>query len=352
MNEQDYQLNGIQQIGIGVEDLETSWKWYRKAFGMDVPIFQDKAEASLMKRYTGGKIFSRHAVLAMNMQGGGGFEIWQFTNRKPQAPERSVQWGDLGIFAVKIRSRDLEKSRIWLHECGASLLTVINKHPDGKSSFFIRDPFGNIFEICECSSWFSNGNHLHGGVKGVCIGVTDIRKSKSLYEELLGFRNVVYHQELYFQEWDDRKLNSFRVLLSMEGTNPGAFGALLCTAQVELVQVKGKPSQKIFNNRFWGDLGFIHCCLDVNGMASLRTLAEKEEFPFTVDSENSFDMGKAAGHFCYLEDPDGTLVELVETHKVPILEKFGLFLNLKTRNPRKNLPGFLIKMMALNRVRD
>ena len=28
----------------------------------------------------------RHAVLAINIQGGGGFEIWQFTDRQPQPP--------------------------------------------------------------------------------------------------------------------------------------------------------------------------------------------------------------------------------------------------------------------------
>jgi hypothetical protein len=44
---------------------------------------------------------------------------------------------------------------------------------------------------------------------------------------------------------------------------------------------------------------------------------------FTVDSNNSFEMDNASGRFCYIEDPDGTLIELVETHKVPILKKFG-----------------------------
>ena len=32
-------------------------------------------------------------------------------------------------------------------------------------------------------------------------------------------------------------------------------------------------------------------------------------------------MGEAAGHFSYIQDPDGTLIEFVETHKVPILKK-------------------------------
>lgn len=352
MDENRYQLNGIQQVGIGVEDLETSWKWYRKAFGMDVPIFQDKAEARLMKSYTGDEVHSRHAVLAMNMQGGGGFEIWQFTSREPQPFFGTVTWGDLGIFAVKIRTRDVRKSREWLKECGAYLLTPILKHPDGTQSFFIRDPFSNVFEIRESYSWFGSRKHLHGGVMGVCIGVRDLAHSLSLYQKVLGFEKSVYQEEEFSQAWGGNDVVSRRCLLSMSGKNPGAFGALLCTAQIELVQMLHGTPKKLFEDRFWGDLGFIHCCLDVNGMHDLKTKATHAGYPFKVDSEDSFDMGNASGHFCYLEDADGTLIEMVETHKVPIFEKFNWYLQLKSRNPKKNLPVFLVKMLAFNRIKD
>ncbi|MEQ9415318.1 MAG: VOC family protein, partial [Cyclobacteriaceae bacterium] len=74
-------------------------------------------------------------------------------------------------------------------------------------------------------------------------------------------------------------------------------------------------------------------------------------FPFTVDSSNSFDMGKAAGHFTYCEDPDGTLIEFVETHKIPIMEKWGWFLNVKKRNPTKPLPDWLFTLLGLAKVK-
>jgi hypothetical protein len=86
-------------------------------------------------------------------------------------------------------------------------------------------------------------------------------------------------------------------------------------------------------------------------MKNLKKQASDLGFPFTVDSEDSFDMGSASGHFGYLEDPDQTLIEFVETHRVPILQKWNLYLNLKTRNPRKNLPRFMVKLLALNRVK-
>ena len=50
-----YKIGGIQQIGIGVKNLEEAWKWYIRMFGMDCRIFEDEAEAKLMLPYTGGK---------------------------------------------------------------------------------------------------------------------------------------------------------------------------------------------------------------------------------------------------------------------------------------------------------
>ena len=98
-------------------------------------------------------------------------------------------------------------------------------------------------------------------------------------------------------------------------------------------------------------MGYIHLCFDINGMAALRKKCEDKGFPFTADSSDSFDMGEAAGHFSYIEDPDGTLIEFVETHKVPILKKLNLYLNLRKRNPKKPLPNWVVGSLAFNRVK-
>ena len=63
-------------------------------------------------------------------------------------------------------------------------------------------------------------------------------------------------------------------------------------------------------------------------------------------------MGEAAGHFSYNEDRDGTLIEYVETHRVPILKKIGWYLNLKKRNPAKPLPNWIVKSLGFSRVKE
>ncbi len=78
---------GIQQVGIGVSDVAEAFAWYKANLGTDVVIFDEKAPAEFMLPYTGGKPRPRHAVLAMNLQGGGGFEIWQHTGFTPRGPE-------------------------------------------------------------------------------------------------------------------------------------------------------------------------------------------------------------------------------------------------------------------------
>lgn len=58
-------------------------------------------------------------------------------------------------------------------------------------------------------------------------------------------------------------------------------------------------------------------------MDALKQECEDAGFPFTVDSADSFDMGEAAGRFTYIDDPDGTWIEFVETHKVPIAKNWA-----------------------------
>jgi hypothetical protein len=62
-------------------------------------------------------------------------------------------------------------------------------------------------------------------------------------------------------------------------------------------------------------------------------------------------MGKAAGHFSYIEDPDGTLIEFVETHKLPLLKKLGWYLDLRKRRPEKALPTWMLKTLGFSRVK-
>ena len=84
MEERDFFITGIQQVGVGTTSVYDSWKWFIKMFGVDIRVLEDDTVAERMLPYTGGHPRKRHAAIAINLQGGGGFEIWQYSERKPQ----------------------------------------------------------------------------------------------------------------------------------------------------------------------------------------------------------------------------------------------------------------------------
>lgn len=355
-----YLISGIQQMGVGVTNLHEAWEWYRRFFGMDVAIFEEEAEARLMLPYTGGKPRSRHAVLAMNLQSGGGFEIWQYKGRMPKYPGTEIKAGDLGIYACKMKVKNIGEALKHFREIGADILGEPVQDPLGRKTFFISDPYKNIFQFVEANDWFVNEKKVNGGSYGAVIGVSDIDRSLGLYSGILGYDNIIYDKRGVFDDLKclpggEKKFR--RVLLSRTKPFNGAFSKLFGNSVIELISAEEGNPEKIFKDRFWGDPGFIHLCYDISGMDMLKEHCEKSGFAFTVDSKAShdvkgFDMGEAAGHFAYIEDPDGILIEFVETLKVPIVKKLGWYLDMTKRKPGKNLPSWMIRLLKYSRVKD
>jgi catechol 2,3-dioxygenase-like lactoylglutathione lyase family enzyme len=354
-----YQIGGIQQIGVGVKNLKESLDWYISMFGTDCLIFEEDAEAKLMLPFTGGQPRRRHAVLVLNLQSGGGFEVWQHKGRDPQEISDEIRIGDLGILACKIKVKNIEKAYAYFRQNNCNLLGDPSDDPSGNKTFFLKDPFGNIFQMVEGNNWFINEKKVSGGSYGAIIGVSDIEKSKSVYSDILGYDHVIYDSTGSFD--DLKKLpggsNKFRrVLLKRSVPFSGFFSSIFGQSVLELVSQVGTPGKRIFKDRFWGDPGFIHLCYDIWGMDELRKYCNSAGFPFAVDSQNShqgnsFDMGEAAGHFAYIEDPDGILIEFVETHKIPVLKKLGWYIDLRKRNSYKPLPSWILKALKFSRVK-
>jgi catechol 2,3-dioxygenase-like lactoylglutathione lyase family enzyme len=354
----EFYIGGIQQVGIGVANLREAWKWYIEQFGMDCRIFEEEAVAKLMLPYTGGQPRSRHAILAINLQSGGGFEVWQHTGREPVYITEEIKLGDLGIVACKMKVKNISEAFSFYRNNNIALSGEPLPDPSGNKTFFLKDPYGNIFQMVEGNNWFMNEKKVSGGAYGAIIGVSDIEKSRRVYSDILGYDIVVYDSTDVFSDLGSCPggNNTFRrVLLRRSEPERGPFSRLFGKSEIELIHAD-KPGKRIYENRYWGDPGFIQICYDIMNMDGLRTYCEKQGFPFRVDSMrshngNSFDMGEAAGHFAYIEDPDGTLIELVETHKIPILKKVGWYLNLKKRTHGKPLPDWILKTLKFSRIK-
>jgi len=356
----NYQLGGIQQIGIGVKNLKEAWAWYIRMFGMDCRIFDDETEARFMLPYTGGKPQSRHAILALNLQSGGGFEIWQYKGRTPVVISDEVKIGDLGILSCKMKVKNIDEAHTFFRQNDCELLGEPARDPSGRRTFFMKDPFGNIFQMVGSDKWFMNEKKPTGGSYGAIIGVTDIERSKEIYSGILGYDKVVYDSTGVFTDLTVLPGGSGefrRVLLHRSKPFSGFFSRIFGQSEIELICSVSNPGKKIYHNRFWGDPGFIHLCYDIWGMDDLRNFCKSKGYPFVVDSKeskqgSSFDMGEAAGHFAYIEDPDGILIEFVESHKLPVIKKIGWYLDLTRRRSYRPLPNWMTKALRFSRVKN
>jgi len=351
----DYVISGIQQIGAGIPDLMAAFRWYRKKLGFDIRVFEDDGEAELMLPYTGGKPRARHAILALNLQGGGGLEVWQSKSRKTVAPDFELQLGDLGIFSARIKARDVRSAFAYLSEQQAEILGGITADPSGAAHFFVKDPFGLVFQVIKGNGWFSKAKVPTGGAAGCLIGSGDVEKARSFYSEILGYDTVLYDETGTFEDLGPLPGGTARlrrVLLTHSQPRRGAFAPVLGPSRIELIQALERRPRRIFADRQWGDLGFIHICFDINGMEELKDRCQSFGCPFTVDSGSVFDMGDSAGRFAYTEDPDGTLIEFVEARKLEIMKKWGWYLDLSKRDPEKPLPRWMLRSLAFNRVKD
>jgi len=223
-------INGIQQVGIGVKNARAAFEWYKKYFGFNTVVFEDVAEASLMYRYTGGQIHQRYAVLAMNMQGGGGLEIWQYTSRTPKAAKEILQVGDPGIYAIKIKCRNVEALYQYYKKEKITIVSSIAVNAVGEKHFFIRDPFDNLFQLVKDDYWFQNKSELTGGVCGAIIGVSNMESAIQFYKTTLDYQELKFQgniQEENFKELPGGNRKGNYTILKNTPSYRGAFSKLL-----------------------------------------------------------------------------------------------------------------------------
>jgi Lactoylglutathione lyase and related lyases len=350
-------INGIQHIGAGVPDHGASWKWYRKFLGMDIALFDGEAEASLMKIYTRNEIINKRATMILNLHGGCAMEVVSPVSFEASHAAVPFELGDLGIFITQVKSPDVRAAYKWFKQNGADINGEIQKSPYDGESFYVRDPNGLNFQIVDGAEWYMNPRHVTGGTIGCTIGVTNIERSLDLYSKILGYDKVVFDETGVFNDWKNTMPGGGktfrRVLLTQSETPGGGFAKLTGGTFIELAQAIDYTPRKIYADRMWGDTGFVHLGFDVRGMKAIGLDLEKNGFGFTCDTHNTLDMGGTTRVHCtYLEDPDGTLIEMVEVYKIPILKKFGIFLNVEKRNPLKPLPDYMLKALRFSRIKD
>lgn len=350
-------INGIQHLGVGVPELDASWTWYRKFFGLDIPFFNAEAPAPLMQIYTNNEIITKRAAMILNLKGGCAMEVVQPTSFKSTHAKTTFQLGDLGIYIGHIKTPNVKIAFDYFKQNNADVVGDITTTPDNIPAFYVKDPNGLLFMVIENKEWYRKEKHVTGGVVGCTIAVSSIENSMKLYADILGYNHVIYDKTSSFKDYElisEGNKTFRRVKLIQKNRPTGGFNQVSGTSYIELVQeISDRPKHKMYEGRLWGDVGFVHLGFDVRGMQEIGKKLEQEGFGFTCDTNNVLSMGDSTKVHCtYIEDPDGTLIEMIEVYKIPIIEKLGVNLNVEKSPLEKPLPNWLLKALRFSRIKD
>ena len=351
-----YTIQGIQHLGVGVPNHQEAWNWYKKFFGLDISVFNAEAEAPLMTIYTKGDVISKRAAMIFNLKGGCAMEVVCPSTFKATHSDKTFQLGDLGIYIGWIKSPNVKQAFNFFKTNGANVISEISKLPNNWDTFYVKDINGLIFQVIPADDFFTKSpQYSTGGISGCSIGVSDINKALEFYS-ILGYDEIIYDETNIFKDWDNINGgtgNFRRVLVTQSKPSGGGFSKLSGTTYIELVQdISDRKPLKIYEDRLWGDIGFVHLGFDIRNMKVLGNKLNTLGFGFTCDTKEVLSMGENTRVHCtYTEDPDGTLIELIEVYKIPIIEKLGIFLNVEKRDPSKPLPNIMLKALKFSRVK-
>jgi len=348
-------INSMQHIGVAVQDMDASLKYFRKIFGMNIPFFDSVQPAPLMDCYTHGKTITKRASMIMNLQGGCAMEVIRPTTFEPRKADFQIKVGDLHIFQVHMKTRDVKQMQEHCKKNGALGVSEIQLNPAQQNVFDLTDLDGNFFRVEPTKECYREMGHPSNGVAGCSIGVTNMEEALNLYSNLLGYDEVVFDRTGTFNDWRHLPGGTEqyrRVRLKQSAPTGGGFARVMGETFIELVQALDRVPARTFKGRIWGDSGFVHLGLDVKGMKKLGENLGAQGFGFRCDSNDALSMGQTKVHCTYIDDKDGTLIELIEVYKVPIVEKWGVFLNVEKRDPLKPLPNFMLNALRFSRIKD
>jgi hypothetical protein len=322
---------------------------------MNIPFFDSVQPAPLMDCYTHGKTITQRASMIMNLQGGCAMEVIRPTTFEPRKADFQIKVGDLHIFQVHMKTRDVKQMQEHCKKNGALGVSEIQLNPAQQNVFDLTDLDGNFFRVEPTKECYREMGHPSNGVAGCSIGVTNMEEALNLYSDLLGYDEVVFDRTGTFNDWRHLPGGTEqyrRVRLKQSAPTGGGFARVMGETFIELVQALDRVPARTFKGRIWGDSGFVHLGLDVKGMKKLGENLGAQGFGFRCDSNDALSMGQTKVHCTYIDDKDGTLIELIEVYKVPIVEKWGVFLNVEKRDPLKPLPNFMLNALRFSRIKD
>lgn len=348
----------MQHYGFGVADRDKSWAFYRK-LGFDVPMSLNQSYASRMEPVVGGD-YERKVVIAANLLGGATLELYQYLSTEPRPFPSNWSWGDPGMSASALKVPDINLALELFEDTPEKVISgplSWTAKPEWKAAL-ISDPDSLLLfliEVPEIKYSLRKDGQRVGGAIFPTIAVTDMERSLVFYRNILEYKEFVYDWKgidpvLAAIPGGDRPMR--RVLLHDPRPSTSFYSFYLDRGWIELVEVEGRKGPHIYHGRRWGDIGQMEICLDVNDIrGTFDELVARGAKPILEPNTDDFDMGHGStALFAYIQDPDGTMIELAEATRLKVTEKLSI--DLRKRKPGKPFPKWMMKMLRNKRYKE
>ncbi len=307
-------ITGFQHIGMGAHDVGRTYDFWRKNLGFKMKLNDHTGVDEQMNDILGGPCEMR-MLMAMNVAGGGAIEVVQHMSGSRE-PETPLEWGDIGVLDVGLKTFKLDEVCRRLQGRGVALLVQPRSMEtgEGRTRFaYLRDPDGLLVQLIEDTS---GKRPRVGGVVQVTVGVRDLERSKEFYRNVLGFEELVWETDDLSGIDEVTGGKKTRAALVSHPRSMKSGLPVLEPGAVRLVQTTDYQGKSSFEGRRWGDIGCMEFALDVDDVKSTyQGMVAAGAQPY--QGPTLMDMGSGSvGSFAYVKDPDGNIVEMVEVNKV------------------------------------
>ncbi len=146
----------FNHVGVSVTDIEKGVEFYRNVFGFRLimgpaDIRADETQIGKLCIDIFGEKMEHFRIAHMTTADGIGIELFEFKIPKAVRREENFEYWKTGIFHMAFTSSDLEESAKMIEKHGGKVRSKIWEAFPDRRLLYCEDPFGNIFELYDCT---------------------------------------------------------------------------------------------------------------------------------------------------------------------------------------------------------
>jgi catechol 2,3-dioxygenase-like lactoylglutathione lyase family enzyme len=148
--------HAFNHVGISVTDLEKAIQFYKEVFGLKLIMGPEiiKADNTVIGQLCldiFGEKMKEFRIAHMTTSDGIGIEIFEFVEPKATRRENNFEYWKTGIFHISFTASDLEEAGKLIEKHGGKVRSKIWENFPDRRLLYCEDPFGNIFELYDCT---------------------------------------------------------------------------------------------------------------------------------------------------------------------------------------------------------